>query len=84
MPLQAADLLAYETYQYSLKKLMYGSYLLKPEMDLAMALARAKDFGNDFKLFDRRGMEVALSDFREENPELCSIPDSDVSAGASV
>jgi len=70
-PLQAADLLAYETYQYSLKRLQHGRYPLRSGTDLARAMDRIKNPDMDFKLFDKIGIDVVLADFRSKNADLC-------------
>jgi hypothetical protein len=71
-PLQAADLLAYETYQYSLKRLEYDRYPLRAGTALARAMSRIKNPDMDFKLFDKIGIDLALEDFRSKNPNLCT------------
>lgn len=70
-PLQAADLLSYEAYRYSLKRLRHGQVPLRPKSDLNLALSRLKDV-NDFKLFDKKGVDVVLASFRKEHADLCS------------
>jgi len=71
-PLQAADLIAYETYQYSLKRLEHRRYPLRRGTDLARAMHHIKNPEKDFKLYDKIGIDVVLADFRKQHPELCS------------
>jgi hypothetical protein len=71
-PLQAADLLAYEVYQYAKRRLVNPSYSGNSQKELLAALARLRNVQDDFKIFDRRGLQLALEKFRRQNPQLCS------------
>jgi len=64
--LQAADLLAYQTYRYAQERLDKGletKYRTGPI--LTTALLKAKNLRQDFKLFDKRGLDIVLQKFRK-------------------
>jgi len=71
-PLQAADLLSYKVYQYALERLENWNYSIESCPELASALARVRNPDDDFKLYDKRSLDAALQDFRQQYPELCS------------
>lgn len=64
--LQAADLLAYQAYQYN-KKTLDPAPISKLPYILRRALARAsKGDSNNFPFFNEQGLETALADLPEE------------------
>jgi hypothetical protein len=65
LPLQAADLLAFSSYRYSVKTLKLGSNPLRENSVLGRILRRMKDENNDAKLYDHRGLELLLERYRE-------------------
>jgi Protein of unknown function (DUF3800) len=64
--LQAADLLAYRIYQFGRKKLLHPR--LRPDAVLAAALSKQRS-DHDLKLFDKRGLDLLLENFRASFPE---------------
>jgi hypothetical protein len=71
-PLQAADLLAYEVYQYAIRRLSDWGYSLDSCPRLASALTRVKCADDDFKLYDKPSLDAALGPLRKQYPQLCS------------
>ncbi|HEY4816148.1 MAG TPA: DUF3800 domain-containing protein [Candidatus Acidoferrum sp.] len=65
-PLQAADLLAYHLNLHAQQRLN-GSLHAKCDADyvLARALKNAKDVSQDLKLFNKKGLDLILSNFRK-------------------
>lgn len=64
-PVQAADLLAYEWNQYACQRLDANSGPANPSPILSRAIKNMKR-RSDCKLFDRRGMDAALRDYRQK------------------
>jgi len=73
-PLQAADLLSYEVYQYAIERLSHWDHSIQSNPVLASALSLVKSPDDDFKLYDKRSLDAVLKDFRKQYPELCSRP----------
>jgi hypothetical protein len=65
-PIQAADLLAYETNVYMKKRFGMGLAKLDPRGVLAKALTRIRSWEKDFKLFDKAGLDTLLAKYRQD------------------
>jgi hypothetical protein len=65
-PLQAADLLAYKINQYAQERLAKGlEYKHNPDHILFAAMKKLRNPKQDFKLFDKRGFAIVLTNFRK-------------------
>lgn len=63
-PIQAADLLAYQVYRYAKEKLAKNADKLPTSETLSAALCKIRSVKNDFKLFDKYGLDLMLGKFR--------------------
>jgi hypothetical protein len=63
-PVQAADLLAFETYRYGLARLKVNLRAVNPRLVLNTAVGNIRNPRNDAKMFDRRGFDLVLEHFR--------------------
>lgn len=63
-PVQAADLLAYEGYQYGMARLGAGMKAMNPRPALQTAISNVRHLQNDCKMFDKLGFNLLLAAFR--------------------
>ncbi len=64
-PIQAADLLAYESYQYGIARLHVGNRIVNPRPALHAAITNIRNLFNDSKMFDPAGFQMMLAKFRD-------------------
>jgi hypothetical protein len=64
IPVQAADLLAYESYQYGMARLGVGLKVVNPSPVLQAAIRNVRNLQNDSKMFDKYGFDLVLGVFR--------------------
>lgn len=67
--MQAADLLAYETYQYGIARIENKLKVVSPSSNLHAAISNLRDVNNDSKLFDAWGFHLILKTFRVARSE---------------
>ncbi len=63
-PIQAADLLAFETYQYGIERLRAGNLVIDPRPALHTAISNMRNLSNDSKMFDPTGFQLMLATYR--------------------
>ena len=63
-PIQAADLLAFETYRYGLARLKVNLQVVNPRLVLHAAIRNIKNLKTDSKMFDKHGFDLVLKQFR--------------------
>jgi hypothetical protein len=63
-PVQAADLLAYESYQYGMARLAVNMKVVNPSPVLHAAIRNLRNLQNDSKMFEKYGFDLVLKVFR--------------------
>lgn len=64
-PIQAAGLLAYESYQYGIERLRAGNQMVNPRPALHAAISNIRSLSNDSKMFEPTGFQMMLAKFRD-------------------
>jgi hypothetical protein len=63
-PIQAADLLAFESYQYGMARVAENLQVVDPRLALHRAIKNIRNVKNDSKMFDKYGFDLVLERFR--------------------